>query len=465
MIKKEITHPFRNITLEYDETKEETGYEKDLIKQFISLHDLLEETKNLCHRIIYFYKEVDEEIGKVEKEFQPLRKSVEYYEQQVKLFMGKEVKTKEEAAWVQQLSGKYYEITPGFHEMVTALYGRMKGMDDECDKYWALEDKYGNNMDTYRDSNHELYANYLNYSLDIVSLDGEEQAFYTMASEVSKKMELGRGPVTGHYDRLIKDVNNIYKAFETSKSLLSVFYDDQHLFDCSISDRCKENFDKDTCPVYLTPPGDAIIAKYRDALAQWSNSDNKNFNFNVGKDGVTKGQVQGVQEFIIALQHYPKLIEKTIFALNMVFRDEQHNEIPAERWKGVAEPMRWFAKMSSLPCMIFFFSDHDARAYILMGDLVADNKLIGEKIGKGQRVKIEGEMLNEVINRLFHACWFFMLYCHNTGFNPEPYIQALLADFDFPVTYDDVLKKFQETIKQGIMLQMQTISNDGQQIS
>ena len=85
-----------------------------------------------------------------------------------------------------------------------------------------------------------------------------------------------------------------------------------------------------------------------------------------------------------------------------------------------------------------------------MGDLLADDKFVRE----GDRVKIEGELLQEVRNRLFNACYFFMVYCHNTGFDPTAYIEAILADFDFHITYEQVKEKFELDLAVGIHIQL-----------
>ena len=112
--------------------------------------------------------------------------------------------------------------------------------------------------------------------------------------------------------------------------------------------------------------------------------------------------------------------------------------------------MNWYNKLDSMPFALFFFEDHDARAYILMGDLFADNRFEGD----GERVTIQGELLQEVMNRLFHTCYFFMVFCHNTGFEPRAYIEAILADFDFPLTYEQIEERFKEDLAQGIYLRM-----------
>ena len=42
------------------------------------------------------------------------------------------------------------------------------------------------------------------------------------------------------------------------------------------------------------------------------------------------------------------------------------------------------------------------------------------------------------------------MFCHNTGFDPEPYVEAVLADYDLPFTYQQVKEKFDADLKKGI---------------
>jgi hypothetical protein len=84
--------------------------------------------------------------------------------------------------------------------------------------------------------------------------------------------------------------------------------------------------------------------------------------------------------------------------------------------------MRWLNRMRALPCTVFFIQDLDARHYLLMADLILDGK--AEVAEDGNAVSLNYEMMQELQGRLCDACWFFMLYCHITGFDPQPYMTA-----------------------------------------
>jgi hypothetical protein len=60
--------------------------------------------------------------------------------------------------------------------------------------------------------------------------------------------------------------------------------------------------------------------------------------------------------------------------------------------------------------------------------------------------------------RLFNSCRMFNLYCHGTGFNPQPYIESIVADYS--LLESDILEllseKYKDDIEKGIHLRMVT---------
>ena len=82
-----------------------------------------------------------------------------------------------------------------------------------------------------------------------------------------------------------------------------------------------------------------------------------------------------------------------------------------------------------------------------MGDMMIANK--GTMIDENT-VAFEGKSVEELCQRIFHASWYLYIFCYNTGFDPQIYIESFLADFDLPVTYEMVKKEFEDSISQGM---------------
>jgi hypothetical protein len=210
------------------------------------------------------------------------------------------------------------------------------------------------------------------------------------------------------------------------------------------------------------PPGDPRIAKFPINYGLLASSENKTLTIQVPIDVVKSNDVFYLQEIVMLLQHFPRMIEKWIFAIDVAFINHDNIAMGEDDWKGIEVPIRWFNKLNALPCMVFFIQDRDARHYMIMGDIVMDGKakpLEGTEELKEQGVILDGEVMQKVQNRLFNSCWMFLLYCHNTGFDPQPYIEALMSEFEALFTYEDVVKQYEEDIAKGIKIMVQPMKN------
>ena len=207
-------------------------------------------------------------------------------------------------------------------------------------------------------------------------------------------------------------------------------------------------------PFYLVPANEPFLKSYDSLFTRFAEPEMHTLNLDVYTKLVEAGDVGGVQQLIIALQHQPHLIEKMIFALNLKFTEIEDSQlyIPAQIWKADPSYLYWFRKLANSPVMLFFLNDEDARFYTLAGDILSENQLeTKEGDLKGtQLVALEGENLNMVMERLFASCWWMLIYCHGSGFNPEPYIRGLLADLDLPLTYEEVYEAYEKDIEKGL---------------
>ncbi len=208
-----------------------------------------------------------------------------------------------------------------------------------------------------------------------------------------------------------------------------------------------------TKPFYLVPANEPFLRDYDALFTRFAEEDMHTLVLDVNTKMVDTGEIAGVQQVILALQHKPHLIEKMIFALDLRFTEIEGSTlyVPPETWKGDSSYLYWFQSLSASPVMMFFLNDEDARFYTLAGDLLAGNLLeIKDGGGKGRQMAgIGGEQLVEVVKRLFNNCWWMLIYCHGNGFNPEPYIQSLLADLGLPLTYEEVYEAYQKDLEKG----------------
>ena len=118
----------------------------------------------------------------------------------------------------------------------------------------------------------------------------------------------------------------------------------------------------------------------------------------------------------------------------------------------------FICELFRIPFSVFFFRDRDLRTNILFGKLISENKgrLIDEK-----NMKFEGKGLTELTMRLFNACWYMMVYCYNSGFDPKTTIETLLDEINLPtVTYENVKQCFDKNVIDGFDISSIFVSTD-----
>jgi hypothetical protein len=163
---------------------------------------------------------------------------------------------------------------------------------------------------------------------------------------------------------------------------------------------------------------------------------------------------------MFAVQHRPQLIEKLVFALDFKFRQVADGDLYYQEmdWKSDPKYYNWFFTMSTQPHLLFFIRDHDARFYFLMGDLLAANKVSAKEIKPGKRhaINFNEDQLQLMANRFFNSCRLFNLYCHGSGFKPQPYIESLIAEYSFEETGMNkmLFEQYYEDITKGVQLFM-----------
>lgn len=254
------------------------------------------------------------------------------------------------------------------------------------------------------------------------------------------------------YDGLVSQVNALYARWAAAQENIYKFFAEDDMLDRSLSEACAKNeLPIAEQPIYLVAPNDKLITQFAATYGLLADKTNNTLVINIPPEVVVQMQNAMVQEIIIALQHFPRLMEKMLFSIDFRFTNEFGGEMEEADWKGMEPPVRWINGFSTLPATYFFLADHDVRSYFLMGDLVFDGKV---KVEEDNCAKVEGEALDILGNRVFNTCWFFMLYCHNTGIDPTPHIQRMLDEMNLPITMESIREEYEDSIAKGIQLQM-----------
>ncbi len=204
--------------------------------------------------------------------------------------------------------------------------------------------------------------------------------------------------------------------------------------------------------VYLLPQNHPTVLEYADFWKPAYDPSVHTLTLQVLASDVQAGNCGGVHEIIIALQHQPQLIEKLLFSIGFEFVDDVTDEkIPEEAWKADPIYYEWFFKLMSIPSIHFFIADEDARAYSLLADLINNEnaEVIPDVNGGRSQIGFAAKEGNIILRRLFKSCVHLLVYCHNCDFNPQIYIEGVMALYDAPFSYQEVLDAYELFVEEA----------------
>lgn len=195
-------HPLRNIVLRFDLSKEMSDFEKEGLETYYRIHDetwdmsmrLNERTIELTH--------IDAGISRLHKELLPMEQKLDQLEADYGLRDGEDLPQMEEK--VTHDGETFYSFTiPHNKKMVDLaklLMEEWKWYDAQVDHMYYHEGWLKRDA---RAPVHVIYRRYKEASVDIVSLDKDEQKFLTAHSKVWKQQ-----------DAYFEYANKVFDAFE-----------------------------------------------------------------------------------------------------------------------------------------------------------------------------------------------------------------------------------------------------------
>jgi len=452
MAERITEHSLRTIRLVYEDERQETELDSALLNGYVALHDAFLNLRKQHAKLRYDFMELEPEVDRTDLAFVNLLDRMRPLIEEGKVLVTK-VKRSEVIYELMERMQECNEHIQHFHnELLMPLSESMDKLQAEWEAYNAANEQFD---DHYEKFNKEIkgpfYKNYDAYAIDLCRFDDDIDELHGLMDKESEKDDIGR--VFDKYDGLVNGVNAVYAEWKTNHELINGFFDASNLLDRTISEACATGtLPKEQQPLYLLPPSDSLITDFASNYGMLADPANHTVTISVPKEVVLEGETGMIHELILALQHYPGLLEKLLFSIDLSFRTEYGTEMPEEEWKGIEVPVRWVHSFIALPCVYFFLKDHDARSYVLMGDLVFDGKVTPS--AEGDYVKVEGEALEILAERVFNICVFFMLYCHNTGFDPSATIEQTLTEMDLPfaLTLKDIRTEYEEQIRQGVQI-------------
>lgn len=203
-------------------------------------------------------------------------------------------------------------------------------------------------------------------------------------------------------------------------------------------------------PVYFIPKDHPLIAKYHSWFEAFRKDPRQQLRIVIDHDTLKNNFVAEVLHLFLASQHHPDLLEHLIFALEFAFEKpgKSKERYEGHEWKN-EKAMKWLFELGIVfPPAVFFLNDNDARLFSLIGDLISVREIITLPLKPNMgRLYIGTEQIQILHERLFNSACFFALFCHGSSFNPQKYVESLVADFKLDFTYDNIEKTYLERMK------------------
>jgi len=450
MKQKIIHHPLRDIILNCDETKLQTDSDNELLKSYTEIHDLIYALLQLKSKLNYEFSVHEDHIADADKRFNPLAKRITEFFAEAKYLTSSKA-AKEAIVEIQQRKAEFQVELNDYHFTIVENQIETEGDAIEKDyELFAIEEKtLIDKFNAFR----KFVSNDLHQQPSLFTIDPKSVEVDMMLLEPNYHLIQ---EFHGYYDTVVERYNTFldrveacYTEWGDSLFLISEYYNEDGMMDNSLSVYYAKNrhlLDEDR-PKYFLSPNDKKIEDFRKTMGMLAHSDHNTIVLDISMNDVEAGVAAVAQELVLALQHFPKLMEKYIFSVETDFVDSDGTQVPVDDWKENREVMKWFVTLNSFPVMIFFLNDPETRSFCLFGDLV-DKHDKNNSTENG--IAFKSKEVNEICQRLFHSCYMFFMFCHKTGFDPSPYIEALMAEYDLPFTFAMVKEKYLEDVNKGI---------------
>ncbi len=447
-----IAHPLREITLTYDRSKPELECEKELVEMLVLKHDYWRKLQLEQSKLAYDIGEVESEVDLEGIRFSAMEAAMLQKHQEKKIYASDKKKKDlviEAREGFFNLLGK---MATEHNTFITPLQKKSAALGKEVyeflEKHGGENSNDGVDYDEYTNKDLKVARHEASCSLDSLKYDDEHEALIELVDKIWIGEEILKDYVLkyrAYNNRMVAT----YALSEEIKAILTNYLDNEDILNCSISESYANGTGDITKKLfYMIPPGDPKIRAAK--LMYGAGIGNQGFpqiTFNISVEDVRKLNAGGIVEQLAILQHFPALLEKFVFTCSVNVTKEDGTLLKIEDLRGNQIAMEWFSKLRNLPCSLFFFESRDARAYIQIGEMKFDQSVVDKK---GDGIRLSGEDFQEVCQRLYDACHFFMVFCHNTGFDPIPYIDSILVESGLPITLEEVIADFKEDLANGI---------------
>lgn len=215
---KEIVkeHPLRPIILLFDLKKKALDVEVKALEAYYRMHDRSWETKQSLLRHKEALSEIDLKTSELEYRLLPIQQQLDFLEAAFKLADNVELPDMGERFTIDIVD--FYTMVDSHNEDLRALHKQitteMQWFNDWADYIYENEDWFDEQDDEGDKLIHQVFRHYNDVSVDIISLDRDQQDFFGVLAEIRKLQQeyfdYG-GVVFEQYTRVHHESEEVYQ--------------------------------------------------------------------------------------------------------------------------------------------------------------------------------------------------------------------------------------------------------------
>lgn len=215
---KEIVkeHPLRPIILRFDVKKKALEFEVKALDAYYRMHDRTWETKQKLSRHNHTLMEIDMETTELEYRLSHIKNQLAFLEASFRLVDDVELPDIEEPFSIEITD--FYGIVDDHNKDLRELHKQvateMQWFEEWANYIYENEDWFDEQDDEGDKLIHQVFRQYKDVSVDIVSLDRDQQEFFGVLSEIRQLQEryfdYGED-VSGQYSRVHHESEEVYQ--------------------------------------------------------------------------------------------------------------------------------------------------------------------------------------------------------------------------------------------------------------
>jgi hypothetical protein len=158
--------------------------------------------------------------------------------------------------------------------------------------------------------------------------------------------------------------------------------------------------------------------------------------------------------FLALSQHKKEWLEALLFNCHFEFyKDAERTESYKEgEWQRNPDIQSWLRNLGmTVPFSMYFLRQWEQRFMSVVGTMLSSDKTTISETDRENiaQFTFTPEHQRQIDKRVGEGSQMFLHFCEGTGINPKPAVEAVLAEFQVPFTYELVYEQFRNDLKVG----------------